>query len=122
MQFNAQIAGPILIAEGTSAAATQVVITVAAPTDNVRNTIYVYGIRLSGSVAPGALIQVLLKNATTTVMTINVPAAWTGVPIDLPFPANHPYIAGTGSVSLTIPSLGGTAIASGQIFYQIGAV
>ncbi len=117
----------VYIAEGTSVAATIGVTTVAAPTQNVRNTIAVYGIRISATGAPAAAIAALLAVAGATVMTIQIPAAWTGEPLDLPMPPNHPYVAGhgaanAGAVTLTIPSLGGAIVSTGQIFYAVVAL
>lgn len=124
MQFNPMIAGNVLIAEAISSAATQVIVTVSKPTDPVRNTIYVYGFIVSGTVAPGAAIAVLFKDGTTTKWTLELgTSSLVSGPVAYNFPANHPYVLTAGNdATLTVPSLGGAGIAVANILYQIGAV
>jgi hypothetical protein len=119
--FNSMAAGRILIAQAVSSAATAGVVTIAAPADPVRNANMIFGLIVSGTVAPGGVIAVLLADAGVTVLTLEIPAT-TGLvagPFVYNFPAGHPYVT-SGAVTLTVPSLGGAGVSCGAILYAIG--
>lgn len=117
---NSMQGGALKIAQNVSAAATQVTVTIAAPTDNVRNTIAVYGLCVSWGSVPAGAVACLLQVAGVTVMTFYITQDSYG-PASLWF-GNHPYVAAAGAVTLVIPSFGFSTIASGQLFYQIVTV
>ena len=68
--INAMLAAPILVADGTSGANAQLIVTIAAPTDAVRNTIAVFGFRVSESAAAAAIVAVLYGERGTAKLLI----------------------------------------------------
>ena len=116
MDLSKYMGSPATVAKVTSSAAATGTITV---TGKAGLSIYVYGFTISCSAAPAATVQVALKDGTTVIVPIELPASAIQ-PFNADFD-NHPIqITAGNDCVLTCPSLGGSGVSSLSLRYGFG--
>lgn len=117
MELSKLMGSPASISKATSAGPGVGTVTV---TGKAALCIFIHGITISASAAPATAVQVTLKDGTTTILPLEIPAA-AFAPIVIAFGNNPIQISQGSDAVLTIPSLGGTAVSSGTLRYSFGS-
>lgn len=116
--MNKLMASPSYISYTTSTANAIGTVTI---TGKAGFSIYILGITISASAAPAAAVTALLKDGTTTILPLEIPAS-AFAPIVIGFGTSPIRISAGANAVLTIPALGGTTVSSGTIRYVISSI
>lgn len=111
--------------ETTSSAGAGAVVTLTAPTNSKVATLYITGISLSFSAAPGAvavtLSGVMQSDNTAGTRTWQISANATA-PIEIQFGVHPLRIVPATNAVLTVPSVGGSTVVTAALYAFKGAI
>ncbi len=115
-----------LVATATGTAGTSAVVTILAPTDSRVVTLYIVGIIISITAAPTAALEctlsgVTLGDNTAGTLPIEVSANATS-PIVMLFGVHPLRIVPATNAVLTVPAVGGSAVANATLLFYRGAI
>lgn len=116
MDITRLLGNPALTAKHTPSANTDAVVTI---TGVAGYCIYLLGVTLSASAAPAATVEATIKDGSTILIPLEIPAA-AFAPIVLGF-GQHPIkITSGANAVVTLPALGGTTVGSVSVRYLLG--